>query len=111
MSEWMIAFASFLLVNVFVGMIRIWRGPTAADRMLATPHIWPVVEPVDLVVLLAVQLDVDKRGRFPRDAVHGPSTYDDAVVFLVHLKMVEKTFGASINLRLGWWRVGIGGLE
>jgi multicomponent Na+:H+ antiporter subunit F len=35
-SAWMIAFASFLLLTVFVGMIRIWRGPTAADRMLAT---------------------------------------------------------------------------
>ncbi len=36
MSAWMLALASFLLINVFVGMIRIWRGPTAADRMLAT---------------------------------------------------------------------------
>jgi multicomponent Na+:H+ antiporter subunit F len=30
-----VAIALFLLLNIFAGMARIFRGPTAADRMLA----------------------------------------------------------------------------
>jgi multicomponent Na+:H+ antiporter subunit F len=29
------ALALFLLLNLVVGLARVWRGPTAADRMLA----------------------------------------------------------------------------
>jgi multicomponent Na+:H+ antiporter subunit F len=35
MSAFYISVALFLLLNIFVGMIRLFRGPTAADRMLA----------------------------------------------------------------------------
>jgi multicomponent Na+:H+ antiporter subunit F len=35
MSEWMSVVAVFLLTNLVVGLGRVWRGPTPADRMLA----------------------------------------------------------------------------
>jgi multicomponent Na+:H+ antiporter subunit F len=35
MSDFLIGVAVFLLLNVMAGMIRVARGPTAADRMLA----------------------------------------------------------------------------
>lgn len=35
MSGFVLAVALFLLLNVLAGLVRIWRGPTAADRMLA----------------------------------------------------------------------------
>lgn len=36
MTEWVSLLALFLLLNLAVGLVRIWRGPTAADRMLVT---------------------------------------------------------------------------
>jgi multicomponent Na+:H+ antiporter subunit F len=35
MSAFLSAIALFLLFNIFVGLIRLVRGPTPADRMLA----------------------------------------------------------------------------
>ena len=35
MHEWYMGLASFLLLNVIVGLIRVLRGPTPADCMLA----------------------------------------------------------------------------
>jgi multicomponent Na+:H+ antiporter subunit F len=35
MTEWMSVVAVFLLMNLVVGLGRVWRGPTSADRMLA----------------------------------------------------------------------------
>jgi multicomponent Na+:H+ antiporter subunit F len=35
MSEFALAVAAFLLLTLVAGMIRVVRGPTAADRMLA----------------------------------------------------------------------------
>lgn len=35
MPEWYVGLASFLLLNVLAGLIRILRGPTPADCMLA----------------------------------------------------------------------------
>lgn len=35
MSEWTAAVALFLLCNMAAGLGRVWRGPLAADRMLA----------------------------------------------------------------------------
>jgi multicomponent Na+:H+ antiporter subunit F len=35
MTEWMSVVAVFLLMNLVVGLGRVWRGPTPADRMLA----------------------------------------------------------------------------
>ncbi|MGE0593953.1 MAG: monovalent cation/H+ antiporter complex subunit F [Vicinamibacterales bacterium] len=36
MTDWTAGIALFLLVNLVVGLARVWRGPTPADRMLAT---------------------------------------------------------------------------
>lgn len=35
MSEFVLAVALFLLLNIVAGLLRVWRGPTAPDRMLA----------------------------------------------------------------------------
>ncbi len=35
MTTVFLAAAVFLLLNIAVGLIRVWRGPSAADRMLA----------------------------------------------------------------------------
>jgi multicomponent Na+:H+ antiporter subunit F len=35
MTPWNIALALFLLLNVVAGLLRVWWGPTPADRMLA----------------------------------------------------------------------------
>jgi len=35
MSEFYTLAALFLLLNIGLGLLRIWRGPTAADRLLA----------------------------------------------------------------------------
>ncbi len=34
-TEWAAALALFLLLNMGAGLVRVWRGPTQADRMLA----------------------------------------------------------------------------
>jgi multicomponent Na+:H+ antiporter subunit F len=34
-TEWHSAMAAFLLLNLVAGLVRVWRGPTPADRMLA----------------------------------------------------------------------------
>ncbi len=35
MNGFVLAVALFLLLNVVAGLVRVWQGPTAADRMLA----------------------------------------------------------------------------
>lgn len=35
MAEFQVGVAAFLMLNVFVGLVRVLRGPTPADRMLA----------------------------------------------------------------------------
>jgi multicomponent Na+:H+ antiporter subunit F len=35
MHEWYVGLACFLLFNLGLGLIRVWRGPTPTDRMLA----------------------------------------------------------------------------
>jgi multicomponent Na+:H+ antiporter subunit F len=35
MDEVFLAVALFLLFNMITGLVRVWRGPTPADRMLA----------------------------------------------------------------------------
>lgn len=35
MNEFVLAVALFLLLNIVAGLFRVWRGPTAPDRMLA----------------------------------------------------------------------------
>jgi multicomponent Na+:H+ antiporter subunit F len=34
-TEFYVAMASFLLINLLLGLLRIYRGPTRADRLLA----------------------------------------------------------------------------
>ncbi len=36
MNELMSAVAAFLLLNIGTGLVRVWRGPSTPDRMLAT---------------------------------------------------------------------------
>ncbi|MDP1560844.1 MAG: monovalent cation/H+ antiporter complex subunit F [Pirellulaceae bacterium] len=36
MNVLILGVAFFLLVNVVAGLVRVWRGPTALDRMLAS---------------------------------------------------------------------------
>jgi multicomponent Na+:H+ antiporter subunit F len=35
MREWIAGLTVVLLLNVLAGLVRIWRGPTRADRMLS----------------------------------------------------------------------------
>ena len=35
MNEWYLRIAAFILLNLLIGLVRILRGPTRADRMLA----------------------------------------------------------------------------
>lgn len=35
MNAFLVGIALFLLLNVAAGLLRVWRGPTAPDRMLA----------------------------------------------------------------------------
>jgi multicomponent Na+:H+ antiporter subunit F len=54
-DEFHSAVAVFLLLNIFAGMLRIWRGPVAADRMLAVQLFG--TEGVAILLLLAHGLD------------------------------------------------------
>jgi multicomponent Na+:H+ antiporter subunit F len=36
MHDWNATLALFLLLNLVVGLARVWRGPTPADRMIAS---------------------------------------------------------------------------
>jgi multicomponent Na+:H+ antiporter subunit F len=35
MNGFVLGVAVFLLINIVAGLLRVWRGPTAPDRMLA----------------------------------------------------------------------------
>ncbi|AHE97588.1 monovalent cation/H+ antiporter complex subunit F [Thioalkalivibrio paradoxus] len=52
MTEFYPALAVLLLLNIVVGMVRILRGPTAADRMLAAEMF--ATSAVVIVLLMAV---------------------------------------------------------
>lgn len=52
MSEFLAGAAVFLLFNIALGLIRVWRGPTAADRMLAAQLFGTTG--IAIVLLLAV---------------------------------------------------------
>lgn len=36
MDRFFIAVCLFLLLNICLGLVRVWRGPTVADRLLTT---------------------------------------------------------------------------
>lgn len=52
MSTFLLGAALFLLVNVAVGLLRVLRGPTAADRMLAAQLFGTTG--IAIILLLAV---------------------------------------------------------
>ncbi len=54
MSEWYLSIAGVLLLNAAAGFIRILRGPTRADRMLAAQFFG--TNGVAIVLLLAFAL-------------------------------------------------------
>ena len=54
MSEWYLSIAGVLLLNAITGFIRILRGPTRADRMLAAQFFG--TNGVAIVLLLAFAL-------------------------------------------------------
>lgn len=56
MNDFMIGVAVFLLLNVMAGLIRVARGPTAADRMLAAQLFGTTG--VAILLVLADALDV-----------------------------------------------------
>jgi multicomponent Na+:H+ antiporter subunit F len=65
MHDWSAALALFLLLNLVVGLARVWRGPTPADRILAAQLFGTTG--VAILVLLA-------------DALSTPSLRDVALV-------------------------------
>jgi multicomponent Na+:H+ antiporter subunit F len=67
MNEWFLSLAFFLLLNIIAGLVRILRGPTPADAMLAAqlfgttgvatllllaPALGPALTDVALVLVL-----------------------------------------------------------
>jgi multicomponent Na+:H+ antiporter subunit F len=65
MNEWYLGLACFLLLNMAAGFVRILRGPTEADRMLAAQLFGTTG--VGILLLLAPAL--------------GPALNDIALVF------------------------------
>jgi multicomponent Na+:H+ antiporter subunit F len=54
-TEFYVAMASFLLINLLLGLLRIYRGPTHADRLLAAQLFTTTT--AGILVLLAVGKD------------------------------------------------------
>lgn len=55
MNAWSAALALFLLLNLVAGLVRVWRGPTPADRILAAQLFGTTG--VAIMALLADALD------------------------------------------------------
>ncbi|MCG7199694.1 monovalent cation/H+ antiporter complex subunit F [Marinobacter pelagius] len=93
MTGVLLSVAAFLLVTLLLSLIRIWRGPEAADRMLASQLFcttgvalllvlayagsWPALMDVALTVavlaVLAVAAFVTRVVRIDREAASGKS--------------------------------------
>ncbi len=56
MNTWLLIIAGFLLLNMLAGMWRVLRGPTLADRLLATQLFGTTG--VAILLLLAPPLDM-----------------------------------------------------
>jgi multicomponent Na+:H+ antiporter subunit F len=56
MSNLYLGTALFLLLNIIVGLMRVWRGPTPADRMMAAQLFGTTG--VAIMLLLAASFDV-----------------------------------------------------
>ena len=79
MHEWYIGLACFLLFNLGLGLIRVWRGPTPADRMLAAQLFGTTG--VAVLLLLAPLL--------------GAALYDVALVFAMLAAVAAIVFTAQ----------------
>lgn len=66
MNEWCLGLAFFLLLNLAAGLVRVLRGPTRADRMLAAQLFGTTS--VAILLLLAL-------------ALNSPALQDVALVF------------------------------
>lgn len=93
MTMVLLGVAAFLLLTLLLALIRIWRGPEAADRMLASQlfgttgvalllvlayaHSWPALMDVALTLavlsVLAVAAFVTRVVRIDRDDTSGES--------------------------------------
>jgi multicomponent Na+:H+ antiporter subunit F len=76
-SEWSAVFALVLLCSMAAGFIRIWRGPLAADRMLAAQLFGTTG--VAILVLLA-------------EALGTPALHDVALVLALLAAMAVVVF-------------------
>ncbi len=56
MSNLYLGTALFLLLNILMGLLRVWRGPTPADRMMAAQLFGTTG--VAIMLLLAQTLDI-----------------------------------------------------
>jgi multicomponent Na+:H+ antiporter subunit F len=82
----MIALALFLLLNVFVGLFRILRGPTAADRMLAAQ----LFGTTGVAILLVLA-----------EGLGEPSLRDIALVFAMLAAVATVVFVRNVRSRAG----------
>ncbi len=89
MAEWLFALALLLLLNVIAGLVRIARGPTPADRILAAQLFGTTG--VAILLLLAQALD-------------RPSLRDVALAFAVLAAVTVVAF-----VQRAWVRRGKGG--
>lgn len=69
--------AVFLLLNLLVGLIRVWRGPTPADRLLAAQLFGTTT--VALLLILA-------------EAMHLPGLRDVSLLFVLLATLLSVAF-------------------
>lgn len=91
MSEFYLVMAIFLLLNIFAGLVRVLRGPTPADRMLAAQLFGTTG--VAILLLLA-------------EAFGLPALRDVALVFVLLGALATVAF-----VKRFWSRLGGGGME
>jgi len=77
MSALLLGLAAFLLVNLAAGLVRVMRGPTAADRMLAVQLFGTTA--VAVVLLLA-------------EAQQEPGVHNVALVFALLAAVASVAF-------------------
>ncbi len=86
MDTFFIAVACFLLLNLAAGLIRVLRGPTAADRMLAAQLFGTTA--VATLLLLA-------------QGMHEPALRDIALVFALLAAVAAVAFVQRVWSRRG----------
>ncbi|MBB5022069.1 monovalent cation/H+ antiporter complex subunit F [Desulfurispira natronophila] len=56
MNTWFLTMALFLLLNLFAGLLRVFRGPTHADRMLSVELFGTTTVAMLLLLAFAMEL-------------------------------------------------------